>query len=48
MGMKRDYARDGYRVLFIGSHAVYYTATPDTVHIIRIFHGRMDPDKHLE
>jgi len=48
LGMKRDYARDGCHVLFIGSHAVYYTATPDTVHIIRVFHGRMDPDKHLE
>jgi len=48
LGMKRDYVRDGYRVLFIGSHAVYYTATPDTVHIIRVLHGCMDPDRHLE
>jgi len=30
IGMKRDYVRDGYRVLFVGSHAVYYTVTPDT------------------
>jgi toxin ParE1/3/4 len=48
LGMRRDYVRDGYRVLFIGSHAAYYTVTPDTVHIIRILHGRMDPDRHLE
>ena len=48
IGMKRDFARAGYRVLFVGSHAVYYTVTPDAVHIIRILHGRMDPDRHLE
>ena len=48
LGMKRDYVRDGCRVLFIGSHAAYYTATPDTVHIIRVLHGSMDPDRHLE
>jgi toxin ParE1/3/4 len=48
LGMKRDYVRDGYRVLFIGSHAVYYTATAERVHIIRVLHGRMDPDRHLE
>ena len=48
LGMKRDYVRDGYRVLLVGSHAVYYTVTPDTVHIIRVLHGSMDPDRHLE
>ena len=48
IGMKRDYVRDGYRVLFVSSHAVYYTLTPDTVHIIRVLHGSMDPDRHLE
>ena len=47
-GMRRDFVREGYRVLFVGSHAVYYTVTPDTVHIIRVLHGRMDPDRHLE
>jgi toxin ParE1/3/4 len=34
IGVKRDHVRDGYRVLFVGSHAVYYTVMPDTVHII--------------
>jgi len=48
IGMKRDYVRDGYRVLFVGSHAVYYTVTPDAVHVVRVSHGRMDPDRHLE
>lgn len=27
-GVKRDYVREGYRVLFFGSHAVYYKALP--------------------
>jgi plasmid stabilization system protein ParE len=28
MGAKRDYLREGYRVLFINSHAIYYTLIP--------------------
>ena len=48
IGAKRDHVRDGYRVLFVGSHAAYYTVTPDAVHIIRVVHGSMDPDRHLE
>lgn len=48
IGVKRDHVRDGYRVLFVGSHAVYYTVTPDIVHVIRVLHGSMDPDRHLE
>ena len=48
LGMKRDHVRGGYRVLFLGSHAVYYTVAADTVHIIRVLHGRMDPERHLE
>ncbi|MDA8350187.1 MAG: type II toxin-antitoxin system RelE/ParE family toxin [Pseudomonadota bacterium] len=48
IGMKRDYVRDGYRVLFVRSHAVYYTVMPDTVHIVRVLHWSMDPDRHLE
>jgi toxin ParE1/3/4 len=38
---------DGYRVLFVASHAVYYTVTPTTIHVIRVLHGQMDPDRHL-
>ena len=48
LGVRRDYVRQGYRVSFIGSHAVYYTVAPDTVHIIRVLHGSMDPERHLE
>lgn len=47
LGAKRDYVREGYRALFIGSHAVYYTVTPSTIHIIRVLHSQMDPGKHL-
>jgi toxin ParE1/3/4 len=47
LGIKRDYVHDGYRVLFVASHAVYYTVTPRTIHIIRVLHGRMDPERHL-
>jgi toxin ParE1/3/4 len=47
LGIKRDFVSDGYRVLFVASHAVYYTVTPSTIHIIRVLHGRMDPERHL-
>jgi toxin ParE1/3/4 len=47
LGSNRDYVKEGYRVLFINRHAVYYTATPAIVHIVRVLHVRMDPDRHL-
>lgn len=47
LGVKRDYVRKGYRVLFIGSHAVYYTVTPSIIHVVRVLHGQMDPSRHL-
>jgi toxin ParE1/3/4 len=47
MGAKRDYVRESYRVLFVNSHAVYYTVTPSAIHIIRVLHGQMDPGRHL-
>lgn len=47
MGVKRDYVREGYRVLFVNSHAVYYTVTTSAIHIIRVLHGQMDPGRHL-
>lgn len=48
LGAKRDYVREGYRALFIGSHAVYYTVTPSTIHIIRVLHSQMDSGKHRD
>lgn len=47
MGMKRDYVREGYRVLFVNSHAVYYTVTSSVIHIVRVLYGQMDPGRHL-
>lgn len=47
MGSRRDFVREGYRVLFVNSHAVYYTVTPSMVHIVRVLHGQMDPLRHL-
>jgi toxin ParE1/3/4 len=47
MGEKRDYVREGYRVLLINSHAVYYTITPAAILVVRVLHGHMDPSRHL-
>jgi toxin ParE1/3/4 len=47
LGAKRDDVRDGYRVLFINRHAIYYTVAPSTIHIVRVLHAQMDPDRHL-
>lgn len=47
LGAKRDYVREGYRVLFVASHAVYYTVSDSTITIVRVLHRRMDPDQHL-
>jgi toxin ParE1/3/4 len=47
-GTKRENVRSGYRVLLVGSHAIYYTSTETAVHIIRVLHGRMDPDSHFD
>lgn len=47
LGVSRDEVRAGYRVLFIGSHAVYYTVTRSRVLIVRVLHERMDPGGHL-
>ena len=47
LGAKRDYVREGYRVLSINRHAIYYAVTQTTIHIVRVLHGQMDPDGHL-
>jgi plasmid stabilization system protein ParE len=43
IGADRGYVRERYRVLFINSHAVYYTVTASAIRIIRVLHGQMDP-----
>jgi toxin ParE1/3/4 len=47
LGAKRDYVRSGYRALLINRHAVYYTVKASTIHIVRVLHGQMDPERHL-
>jgi toxin ParE1/3/4 len=47
LGVKRDYVREGYRVLFVNRHAIYYAVAPTTTKIVRVLHGQMDPDRHL-
>ena len=46
-GVPRSNVRDGFRVLFVNRHAVYYQLTPATVDIVRVLHAQMDPDGHL-
>lgn len=41
-----DEISPGYRKFPEGSHLIYYRVT-DMVEIIRILHGRMDPESHL-
>jgi toxin ParE1/3/4 len=35
-GIGRENVCKGYRVLFVGSHAVYYTVTPTAINVIRV------------
>jgi toxin ParE1/3/4 len=34
--------RAGYRKVRCGSHIIFFQTTIDTIHVIRILHGRMD------
>ena len=46
-GVSRSSVRDGFRVLFVNRHAVYYQLTPTAVDIVRVLHAQMDPDGHF-
>lgn len=48
IGAKRGGVREGYRVLFVGEHAVYYRVDVSVVGVVRVLHGRMDPRRHLQ
>ena len=48
MRAMRDGVREGYRVLFVGEHAVYYRVSVSAVRVVRVLHGRMDPLRHLQ
>jgi toxin ParE1/3/4 len=47
LGAGRDYVREGYRVLLINRHAIYYAVTDAAIRIVRVLHGQMDPERHL-
>jgi len=47
LGVRRDFVRKGYRALLVHRHAIYYTASPSAIRIVRVLHGQMDPDSHL-
>ena len=47
LGRSRSELGPGYRSIVQGSHIVFYRSTERDLIIVRILHGRMDPDRHL-
>jgi toxin ParE1/3/4 len=47
LGVNRDFVRAGYRVIFVNRHAIYYTAAPSAIDVVRVLHEQMDPGRHL-
>ncbi len=47
-GVKRSELLPDARSLPVESHTLFYRVTPDTVEIIRVLHGRQDPQRHLK
>ncbi len=47
-GVERPELLPGARSLPIESHTLFYRVTTDTVEIIRVLHGRQDPQRHLK
>ena len=48
IGVDRSDLLSGARSLVIESHTLLYRVTPDTLEIIRVLHGRQDPQRHLK
>jgi len=48
IGVDRSELLSGARNLPIESHTLFYRVTLDTVEIIRVLHGRQDPQRHLK
>ncbi|MFA6967786.1 MULTISPECIES: type II toxin-antitoxin system RelE/ParE family toxin [Bosea] len=42
-----DHVKAGHRKYGVGSHIIFFTATPDQIDIVRILHQRMDVGRHL-
>ena len=47
LGRSREELGPGYRSVVQGAHIVFYRATTQERIIVRILHGRMDPNRHL-
>lgn len=47
LGRPRDDVRAGYRSLSVNQHMIYYNISQSTIHIVRVLHGKMDPDRHV-
>ena len=48
IGIDRSELLSDTRSLPIESHTLFYRVTTDTVEIIRVLHGRQDPQRHLK
>lgn len=48
MGIERNELLPEVRSLPIESHTLFYRVTANTVEIIRVLHGRQDPQRHLK
>jgi len=48
MGTERNELLPEARSLPIESHTLFYRVTVNTVEIIRVLHGRQDPQRHLK
>ena len=48
IGVERPELLPDVRSLPIESHTLFYRVTTDKVEIIRILHGRQDPQRHLK
>lgn len=47
MGVERPELLTNARSLPVASHILFYRVTTDTVEIIRVLHGRQDPQRHF-
>ena len=47
-GVERSELLPDARSLPVERHTLFYRITPNTVEIIRILHGRQDPQRHLK
>lgn len=48
-GLARDESRLGQGLwsILAGSHVVFYRVNAESIDVVRILHGRMDPERHL-